>query len=428
MRRLLPLLLLAVAAVGCDGKNPLSPTGAGGTAPQPFVLRSMNDPRLPAPMLEATGASAADWAGLRRPVTDARGDRTAGRATDPATFWNQSTIDLATRAGLSAPLFARATALTQNAIYDALIAAQDPRRGQLPEPAVAAGAASVVLTHLFPGESGRVNAWANAQAGFKVAHTTTGARARAWSLGRRVGRLVVERARTDGSRATFQGTIPGGERWSGQRPVLPMGGGWRCWILTGGDAVRPEAPYAIGSAEDRDDLEEVVRISLGRTPEQIAAVEKWSESPIAVWNRILAERLAGRGATAIVSARAFAYLNVALHDGLVASWRAKYTYWTAGPDQRHPGLAFLAAPPNAPSYVSGDAAAAGAASAVLGELFPREAASFSRQADEAALSGLWAGSCFRHDVEQGLAVGRGVGERAVHRMRGDGPMGLLAGR
>lgn len=64
----------------------------------------------------------------------------------------------------------------------------------------------------------------------------------------------------------------------------------------------------------------------------------------------------------------------------------------------------------------------------MGEFFPTERAYFATQAEEAAVSRLYAGIHFRHDNDQGLAVGRMIGERAIARMRRGGTAGLIAGR
>src|SRR5262249_14841342 len=141
---------------GCSTHNPLSPGSPGSqTGVQPFLLASAADPRLPAPMLEAAGASAADWAGLRL-VSGARLSSSSRIAIDPASHWTQVARDLAANAKLAPPLEARTYALLHAAILDALIASRDSRRGDLPANTVAAGAASVVLTYLYPAASGRI--------------------------------------------------------------------------------------------------------------------------------------------------------------------------------------------------------------------------------------------------------------------------------
>jgi hypothetical protein len=61
------------------------------------------------------------------------------------------------------------------------------------------------------------------------------------------------------------------------------------------------------------------------------------------------------------------------------------------------------------------------------EVFPAERDFFIQQSEEAAMSRLYGGIHFRHDNEQGTAVGRVIGERVVERMRA-GSGKLLAGR
>ncbi|HKC88983.1 MAG TPA: phosphatase PAP2 family protein [Blastocatellia bacterium] len=58
--------------------------------------------------------------------------------------------------------------------------------------------------------------------------------------------------------------------------------------------------------------------------------------------------------------------------------------------------------------------------AVLGYLFPRDADFFSAQAQEAALSRLWAGIHFGSDIEAGLAIGRAVAQKVIERAQNDG--------
>jgi hypothetical protein len=84
--------------------------------------------------------------------------------------------------------------------------------------------------------------------------------------------------------------------------------------------------------------------------------------------------------------------------------------------------------PNVPAYPSEVATLSAAAAEVMSELFPRERDTFESQADEAAMSRLWAGLQFRHDTEQGLILGRSIGERAAARMQGDDVTALAADR
>jgi membrane-associated phospholipid phosphatase len=110
---------------------------------------------------------------------------------------------------------------------------------------------------------------------------------------------------------------------------------------------------------------------------------------------------------------ALALVNVAMMDAGIAAWDAKYTYWSIRPSEADPAITTPIGLPNFPSYVSGHAAFSGAAAEVLGYAFPAERAQLTAQADEAAMSRLYAGIHYRFDSEVGLRVGRAVGALAV---------------
>ena len=103
----------------------------------------------------------------------------------------------------------------------------------------------------------------------------------------------------------------------------------------------------------------------------------------------------------------------------IASQDAKFTYWSARPNQLDPSITTVFPTPNFPSYVSNRATFGTVLSSVLGYLFPREAAAFKRQADEMAESAIWAGIHFRSDLEAGIAIGEGVAHLLIDRMRAD---------
>ncbi|HVE86124.1 MAG TPA: vanadium-dependent haloperoxidase, partial [Myxococcales bacterium] len=158
-----------------------------------------------------------------------------------------------------------------------------------------------------------------------------------------------------------------------------------------------------------------------RTAEQIRLVRKWAEtSPPTLWNEMLTARIARDRPAPLEAARAYVYLNTAMHDAFVSCWATKYRYLVARPFQRQPSLRTVIKTPNFPSYTSGHATISGAASEVLSALYPAEAGFFRQQADEAADSRLWGGIHFRHDNEVGLEVGRKIGRKVAGLMRGRG--------
>ena len=120
------------------------------------------------------------------------------------------------------------------------------------------------------------------------------------------------------------------------------------------------------------------------------------------------------------AARAFALLNMALHDAAVACWEVKFFYFTPRPSQMDPELKTLIGLPNFPSYTSGHSTFSGAAAEVLSYLFPNGVAEFEANKEEASISRLYAGIHYRSDVDLGKAHGERVGGYTVSFARIDG--------
>ena len=108
-------------------------------------------------------------------------------------------------------------------------------------------------------------------------------------------------------------------------------------------------------------------------------------------------------------------------DGFICCWDAKYTYWSERPITADPSLDVLIPTPPFPSYTSGHSTISTAAGAVLGHLFPRDAAALAARADEAQNSRLWAGIHFPIDNEMGALGGGMIARLVVARARAETP-------
>lgn len=112
-------------------------------------------------------------------------------------------------------------------------------------------------------------------------------------------------------------------------------------------------------------------------------------------------------------------------DAFIAAWHVKFKHWTQRPvhaigERLVPGfLPYLLTPPF-PAYVSGHATASGAAAEVLSAYFPGQTQQLLALADEAAQSRLFGGIHFPSDNEQGLRLGREIGQRVLARVIGSG--------
>ncbi len=373
-------------------------------------------------------------------------------AGSPGYRWNELAINAWQTRGLSGPRSARVMALLNVAIYDAMLVAWDakyrydrPRPAELDpslrtaiatpnspsypsEQAVAAGAASAILSYLFPTDAEMYRSKA-AEAGHSrllagvnySSDVEIGLRLGQWVAGQ-----VIARAQTDGSDAVFTGTIPTGPcNWRGTTPNEPTAGTWRPWVLTSGSEVRPGPPPPCDSAQFATELAEVKNFP--RTFNTNTRAFIWQGDPlplpaISYWLTQLGKKLAEYrlDTNAPRSARAYALVSVSAFDGGVAGWDAKYAYWFIRPSQFDPTITTLFPNPGHPSYPSAHSSFSIPQSEVLAYLFPTEAAFFRAQGAEAGEARIWAGIHYRSDITAGAAIGKAVADKVIARARADG--------
>jgi membrane-associated phospholipid phosphatase len=195
----------------------------------------------------------------------------------------------------------------------------------------------------------------------------------------------------------------------------PGAGAWRTWFLHAGSDLRlPPPPDSVAEVG-------VVRGMLGNLDEAARdRVAYWDAGPPPYrWN-VIATDMFFRGAFGSSNfPRIQAYLNMAIHDATVASWDSKYAYSRPRPNQLDASIVPVVAVPNSPAYPSEHAAAAGAASEVLGYFAPKEAEALRTMADEASTSRVQAGVQYSSDLAAGLDIGRAVAELTLSTVQAD---------
>ncbi|WP_375444878.1 phosphatase PAP2 family protein [uncultured Fibrella sp.] len=340
------------------------------------------------------------------------------------------------------PAWIRGKALMNVAIYDATIAAWNtkytyrrPRPSAhnksltpyLPAPdspsypcerSVAAGAAATMLAYLFPQKADSIRRVAEGACQSRVlAGVAYPSDVKAgFELGQRVAQAVIERAKTDGADAVWDGKRPtGAGTWTDKRPpAQPMMGYCKPWVLTSGNQFRPGPP-----PDPAADMKELTQFK--KSPAAIARAFYWAATDF--WGDAADQKLFEHNLhlNAPQAARVYALVSIAAFDGQVACWDAKYTYWSIRPDQYDttytPLLLFT--PPH-PSYPSGHATISTARATVLGYLFPEDATFFMNKANEAAESRFEGGVHFRIDNVVGMDIGQKVGRQVVKWAQQDG--------
>jgi hypothetical protein len=334
------------------------------------------------------------------------------------TAWTNIATDLGLVTHASPPSISRAYAFLYLAIHDAWAASDRLFPGALSQRAVAAGAAGQVLHGLYRREWDRISG----EVATRVHREKD--RKRALALGEEVGRIVFERGEGPRVVTTPQTEPPPGPAyWRGVNPVDPDARQWHTWIISSPAEFQPEPPYPPGSLDDKREVEELIAVSRRVTSRDVAIVHKWADlPPPVIWNQLAARLIDSHKVDRWTAINAYTYMNMAMHDAFVSCWHTKYHYWVARPFQRIPQLVTIVATPHFPTYTSGHATVSSAAGVVLGAFFPAENTQLRAEAAEAAQSRLLAGIHFRHDNDQGLAVGRRIGEKVVSAARQHGAL------
>ena len=399
---------------------------------------------------------------------------------DAVTHWNEIATRITTPpvTNLASPYQSRIYAMTHAAIHDALNAIdcryspyalsgqRDPAAS--PEAAVAA-AAYRVLVHEIPAQQATLDAEYQAA----LSSILDGeAKSRGVVIGEAAAAAIIVLRSDDGSTDQVPYT-PGTEPGDWQRtppeflPALAPGWGYVIpFALRTGSQFRPapSAYFNLTSGAYSRDYDEVKSIgqagSTTRTDEQSEIARFWYESSPPGWNHIVRNVVAVQGLDLWSNARLFGLVNLALADGYISSFEAKYTYnfWRpvtairAGDTDGNPRTIadpdwtpFLVTP-RMPDNSSGHSVAGAAVAEVLtrffgndnihftntsGPPFPgitRSFSSFSQAAQENADSRVYAGihfrSATRDGLRQGAKIGRYVSNHFLKPVRGQKVHGL----
>jgi hypothetical protein len=351
---------------------------------------------------------------------------------------------------LQAPPGASQEAAVATAAHDVLV----PLLTQLPfsTECIEAGVASVEADYL---------------AALRAITDSTAAKTQGIVIGHAAAAVILALRVADGAdtlavdTAYPQGTRPGEYRFTPgfNFAFAPGWGEVTPFVLRDGAQFRPGPPYAVTSRRYTTDFNEVkqfgARLGSTRTAEQTQIAHFWVESSPLQWNRIARAVATAANLTLWENARLLGLLNLALADGYIGSWEAKYhyNYWRpvtairlaqtdGNPDTiADPLWEPLVPTPPLPDYDSGHSVEGGAAAQVLRRFFEnddinftacslslplpaeqcggasevrRAFASFTAAAEENGVSRIYVGFHFRKAVEEGIKHGRQIGNRTVN--------------
>ncbi len=166
-----------------------------------------------------------------------------------------------------------------------------------------------------------------------------------------------------------------------------------------------------------DQLPKVQAALKDLTPNQIRMAEYWSAGPPTKQFTPIIDRLIDTyKISACRAARILGAIQAGINDTMVMTWHFKYLWQIPRPNQLDQSLATIVCTPYHPSYPAGHATVAGCAEVILSYFFPPESDRLKAFAEECAMARLYAGVHYPADNQQGLVLGRQIGEIVVSRL------------
>lgn len=394
--------------------------------------------------------------------------------------WNTRTLEAIKATGSNPLLASRALAITQAAVYDAVIAidgtyAPYAFHGQAPPTAspeaAAATAAYHTLVELFPTRRADFDAALEAS----LADVPDGpAENQGVAVGQAAAASILALRRHDGFDAVVPytpGTDPGDWQPTPGAFLPALGAQWpqvTPFAMSSGSQFRPAAPPALDSEEYAAAFNEVLDLgrntSTTRTADQTEIARFWADGggtsyALGHWNIIAGGASVDEGLDLVGNARLYAQLNIAMADAIISTWDTKFAYnlWRpvtairaadtdGNPDTAaDPTWTPLLGTPNFPSYTSAHSTVSRSAATVLTAVFgadyhftagseglpgvTRTFDSFEAAAMEAGRSRIYGGIHYQFDNVAGQEAGLNVGRYVVDNVllpRDDGGDQLTA--
>lgn len=194
---------------------------------------------------------------------------------------------------------------------------------------------------------------------------------------------------------------------------------WKTWVIPSSNTFRLPPPP--DSDTTTMELRQVRDEMSQRNEAATASIRFWDAgAPAYRWMQLVEESVVNAGLPGPMQTRALALVAAAISDATSAAWDSKYAYNRPHPGDMDKTITAVVSVPLNPSYPSEHAVTAGAASVVLGYLFPDQAAKFADMARQAASSRVRAGAAFPSDVSRGLDLGQSVGKAVIAYAQSDG--------
>ncbi|MBM7587413.1 hypothetical protein JOC86_003986 [Bacillus pakistanensis] len=135
--------------------------------------------------------------------------------------------------------------------------------------------------------------------------------------------------------------------------------------------------------------------------------------PTKQWTPVIDRLIDTYDVSPAYAARILAAVQSAINDTMIVVWDLKYEWDVARPNQYDQTMETFICTPRFPTYPSGHATMSGCAEVVLSYFFPKEAKKLRKIAEDDAVSRLYGGVHFPSDNNEGLKLGRYIGNVIV---------------
>jgi len=312
--------------------------------------------------------------------------------------------------------------------------------------AAVASATRTALLKLMPGQQAAIEA--DYQAALKPLADGR-AKGDGIAVGEQAAAAILASCADDGSVApnTYQPHTTAGVYVPTMFPAVPHWGKRKPWVMASADQFRPGPPPSLSSETWKRDYAEIKALggknSTQRTAEQTAIAQFWEATAPVVYWPVVRSVANAPGRDVADNARLLAVAAMAMDDGLIAVFDAKYTYnfWrpvtairNADGDARDPGWTPFIDTPMHPEYpcahciVSASLGAVLAAELGTGPVPTLSSTSYTAGGavrtwgsvgdfvQEVAVARIYDGVHYRNSAEVGTAMGKAVGELAAKRL------------
>ncbi len=248
---------------------------------------------------------------------------------DAVTEWNARACDTLFAAQMPPPLAARAMAIVQTAVDDAVRSSSRATARAASVDAAIAAANRVALSKLAPAQRSAI------EEAYRVALSTIpdgATRDRGIAQGERSAAAVLAlRAGDDRIPAeTWRPKTEPGRYLPTQLPAVLQWPQRKPWLLARPDQFRPAPPPALGSALWARDYSEIkalgARTGSRRSEAQTRAAQFWEASEPAIYAQVVRSVAEMPGRDIARNARLYAAVHQAIDDALIAVFDAKHHY------------------------------------------------------------------------------------------------------